>query len=107
MSVDEIRDLEQLLDPHNLGSFTESKLVNALTNLMTSYDDQKTLEALEILDTDNDGKISVEEFEYFMNEYGDKLQHYEQKILGDLVNPLSFENQVKIETLAFKIKQFK
>jgi len=43
------------------------------------------------LDTDEDGRIPVEEFEYFMKEYGDKLQHHEEKILGWLVNPMDFQ----------------
>lgn len=41
MNQDEIEDLQLLIDPHALGSFTEVKLVNALANMMSSYEEAK------------------------------------------------------------------
>ena len=74
-----------MIDPHYLGSFAEHKLVTALINYMTRYDENKLEESLKELDTDCDGKISVEELEYFLKSWGDQLQHHEMKILTDLV----------------------
>eukprot|EP00347_Sterkiella_histriomuscorum_P016882 403351486 len=94
MSEEEIRDLELLVDPHSLGSFSDQKLVNALTNLMTKYDENEMQRSLQTLDRDQDGKISMEEFDYFMNEYGDKLQHFEKKILfQELIQPTDHLDQ--------------
>lgn len=38
---------------------------------MANYDTIKMIEAIETLDTDKDGKISIEEFEYFLNVFGE------------------------------------
>lgn len=79
MTVDEIKEIELIVDPHAIGSMHESKLVNALQNLLTSYDDDKVKRSLEVLDTNTDGKIPIEEFEYFMEKYGDELNYFQKK----------------------------
>ncbi len=55
------------------------------------------------MDTDGDGRIPVEEFEYFMREYGDRLQYHEEQVLGDLTKPLDYKESVKIDSLIYKI----
>lgn len=59
------------------------------------------------LDTNSDGRIPVEEFEYFMREHGERLQIHEQAILRELINPLDYSGQVKIDSLLVKLRQYK
>lgn len=51
---------------------------------MSRYDYTYLLGALEAMDLDKDGKIPVEEFKSFIQEYGDKLEEEEFNELMEL-----------------------
>ena len=68
-----IAELEQVrseLDPEGKGTVHLDKITDYLNGKMTACLDEKELtEAFELFDSDHDGKINLEEFEFFMNSF--------------------------------------
>jgi Ca2+-binding EF-hand superfamily protein len=71
-SPDSLQELKGKLDKENAGTFKEKDLIEHFMSLdallYTSADELR--EALRQFDFDNDGKIKMEEFKYFMEEFG-------------------------------------
>ena len=72
-SQDRQAEFTKKLDPNDKGVIDDVELVNELVDIMSRYDYTYLLGALEAMDLDKDGKIPVEEFKSFIQEYGDKL----------------------------------
>ena len=71
-SKDSLDELKGKLDKDGGGKFKENDLIDHLmeSDAMTYTDAQRLREALKQFDFDGDGKIKIEEFKYFMEEFG-------------------------------------
>ena len=78
------------VDPSGSGQFNLQSLENLVRERGKDSDTLKdVVDALKVFDSDNDGKISVEDFKYVMMNMGERMQDAEiMEIIGDaeLVN---------------------
>ena len=69
---DRLQELKGKLDKEGAGTFKERDLIEHLMDgdAMKYTSENELREALKQFDFDNDGKIKLEEFKYFMEEFG-------------------------------------
>lgn len=73
-SEDRRNELVKKLDPTEKGVIDDVDLVNELVDILSAYDFTYLVGALKALDLDNDGKIPLEEFKAFIQDYGEKME---------------------------------
>ena len=81
MNSREMEQMKMQLDPDNTGDIDQNTLVDYLVNLLSGYNEDLLLNALKRLDGDSDGKIPLEELEYYMKQYGDDISEQELSLL--------------------------
>ncbi len=76
--LEQKKEISQLLDQGGSGFFDQDELVDYLvTNHAMEYSNREMLiKAVRMFDYDNDNKIKYEEFEYFMNNFGESENFY-------------------------------
>jgi len=68
--VSELETVRTELDPEGKGTVHLDKISDYLNGkLAACLDDKALTEAFELFDSDHDGKINLEEFEFFMNSF--------------------------------------
>ena len=66
--ISELEKVRSELDPEGKGTVHLDKITDFLNGKLSECLDEKSLtEAFELFDSDHDGKINQEEFEFFMN----------------------------------------
>ena len=66
-----------------------------LSNFLLSYNEKEILESLRRLDMDKDGKISEDEFKYYLETYGEKLKPEMMNEIFELAQ-VDFERNIDI-----------
>ena len=66
---------------------TLEQLEAKLNGILASYSEEKVLSSLQKLDADNDGKIPVDEFKYYLDNFGQKMSEKDIQNLVDLSQP--------------------
>ena len=94
----ETDELRAELDPNKTGQVQIDELVGHLEDYVEARTDDSTLEeAFGVFDADNDGKLSLEEFEFFMTGFAKEYNHlYEKKMVKEMlaaVRELADENE--------------
>ena len=74
----EIQDMMKKVDPNNSGQFNLQQLETLVRERGRDSDTLKdVVDALKVFDSDNDGKISVEDFKYVMSNMGERMSESE------------------------------
>ena len=74
----EISDMMKKIDPNNSGQFNLQQLEALVRERGRDSDTLKdVVDALKVFDSDNDGKISVEDFRYVMSNMGERMSESE------------------------------
>ena len=74
----EISDMMKKVDPNNSGQFNLQQLETLVRERGRDSDTLKdVVDALKVFDSDNDGKISVEDFKYVMSNMGERMSESE------------------------------
>jgi len=94
--------IREELDDHS-GFFNQDALIEILlTKYVDKYTSGQNLkEAMQMFDYDNDGRISLEEFEYFMRNFGEGEKYIDEEKLKKLLEcakPLDKDGNVVIDT---------
>ena len=66
---------------------TLEQLEAKLNGILASYSEEQVLSSLQKLDADNDGKIPVDEFKYYLDNFGQKMSEKDIQNLVDLSQP--------------------
>mmetsp|Transcript_12702 Transcript_12702/g.12729 ORF Transcript_12702/g.12729 Transcript_12702/m.12729 type:complete len:129 (+) Transcript_12702:23-409(+) len=81
LSMKEMDQMISTLDPESKGTIPIQSITDYLVNFLSGYDQDLLHNALRRLDADNDGFIPLEDFEYFMRNYGVELPEKEMSLL--------------------------
>ena len=75
------------LDANKTGKVAIDELVSKLEDYVEELTDDSALaEAFGIFDMDNDGKLTIEEFEFYMTGFAKEYNHlYERKMVQEMV----------------------
>ena len=91
--------------------FHEDQLITYLTqtyvNELSSM--KNIVDALKVFDYDKDGKLTVDEFEYFMKNFGEDETYMDQKKMKQLLEmakPYTDDGKVSIQTVANNLNLF-
>ena len=81
----EISEMMRKVDPTGSGQFNLASLENLVRERGRDSDTLKdVVDAMKVFDSDNDGKISVEDFKYVMMHMGERMQENEiMEIISD------------------------
>ena len=81
----EISEMMRKVDPTSSGQFNLQSLENLVRERGRDSDTLKdVVDAMKVFDSDNDGKISVEDFKYVMMHMGERMQENEiMEIISD------------------------
>ena len=95
----ETDELRAELDPNKSGTVHIDDLVLYLSDYVEARTDDDTLEqAFGTFDADNDGKLSLEEFEFFMTGFAKQYNYlYDKKMVSEIivtVRKLADENEM-------------
>ena len=96
----EINEMERKVDPSGSGQFNLQSLENLIRERGRDSDTLKDVEdALKVFDSDNDGKISVEDFKYVMMHMGERMNEPEiMEIISD--SELINNNYIQVSEFA-------
>ena len=96
----EISEMMRKVDPTNSGQFNLQSLENLVRERGRDSDTLKdVVDAMKVFDSDNDGKISVDDFKYVMMHMGERMQESEiMEIISD--SELIQNNFIQVEDFA-------
>ena len=85
--ADKLEDVRKELDVDNKGTVPIDTLVEWINKQLNEYLDEKLLiEAFEMFDSDKDGKINLEEFEFFMSGFAKDMNILrDNKLVKDMI----------------------
>lgn len=85
--IPELEDVRKELDPEGKGSVHLDRISDYLNGKLTAcLDDRALTEAFELFDSDKDGKINLEEFEFFMNSFAKDMNSLRgNKIVKEMI----------------------
>lgn len=85
--VDNVNGIRKEIDPDEKGTIDIQKLAEWICTQLQGFLDEKLLtEAFNLFDADKDGKINLEEFEFFMNSFAKEMNTLrDNKIVREMI----------------------
>lgn len=104
-SEEEVYKLQKEIDPSHSGRFDQNSLISLVAKRAKDQDNLETLlKHLRVFDTDDDGRLSTQEFVFAMTNLGEQMEEPEvQEILRD--TDAVYEEHIYIEEFAKLLMQ--